>query len=197
MDIEKKIMDKILLMSGASPELKGGLAALGCDAFKQDDLSFLYAPVLVFHEGARFDTSCLNTEEYEEFEEFMPNGVVVDGEGYVDNIEYLTPESAYKLMKRFGILSLVARALEAKEVAWDRLWELAKKHPEAPFEMQEAVVLRGNRAILEWDAGVLESGVLSWHLEGQEVTCGLSPEKTKEIFDDWGVTALVKELIGD
>ena len=74
--------------------------------------------------------------------------------------------------------------------------ELAKKHPEAPFEMQEAVVLRGNHAINEWDIGALEDSALTWHLEGQEVTCGLSPEETKKICDDWGVTSLVKELIG-
>lgn len=167
MNIQKKIMSKILLMPGASPEVKEELAALAQDAVEADDPFLLMGPLYVFHEG--------------------------HGD---DNQEYVTEEATYYLAKKYGILSFVARVLEARAVAWDRLWELAKKHPEAPFEMQEAVVLRGNHAINEWDIGALEDSALTWHLEGQEVTCGLSPEETKKICDDWGVTSLVKELIG-
>ena len=167
MNVRKIVMDKILLMPGASPEVKEELAALAQDAVEADDPFLLMGPLYVFHEG--------------------------HGD---DNQEYVTEEATYELVKKYGILSLVARILEARAVAWDRLWELAKKHAEAPFEMQEAVVLRGNHAILEWDATALEDSVMTWHLEGQEVTCGLSPKEAKKICDDWGVTALVKELIG-
>ncbi len=167
MNVREIVMNKILLMSGASPEVKEELAALAQDAVEADDPFLLMGPLYVFHEG--------------------------HGD---DNQEYVTEEGTYELVKKYGILSFVARGLEARAVAWERLWELAKKHAEAPFEMQEAVVLRGNNAILEWDIGALEDSILTWHLEGQEVICGLSPEEAKKIFDDWGITALVKELIG-
>ena len=191
----KNLVEKKLRDMPASPELKEEIAGLVQDAVEHDDLFMLMGPIAVFHEGARFNASGLSDAEYEEFTELMPS-ITLDEDGYANDLEYLTTAQSYRLMKRFGLISFVARVLEAKEVAWDRLWALAKKHAEAPFEMQEAVVLRGNRAIQEWDIGVLADSVLTWHLEGQEISCGLSPEEAKKLFDDWGVTALVKELVG-
>lgn len=191
----KNLVEKKLRDMPASPELKEEIAGLVQDAVEHDDLFMLMGPVYLFHEGALFNTKLLSDEEYEEFMGFVPN-VVVDENGYVENIEYLTEKSLFDLVKRYRLLSLTARILEARAVAWDRLWEIAKRHAEAPFEMQEAVVLRGNRAIQEWDIGALEDSVLTWHLEGQEISCGLYPEEAKKLLDSWGITDLVKELIG-
>jgi hypothetical protein len=195
--IKKKVMDKILLVLGLSPEVKEELAALAQDVVETDDWSLFMGPMSVFHEGARFDTKSLSDEEYVEMWEFLGNPII-DSDGYIQNMEYLPGNAAYRLVKKYGILSLVARVLEAKECAFDRLWELAKKHPDASFEKQEAIVLRGIRAINTLDVSTLWATPLTWTLEGQEgITCEISDKAVKDLFDDWGVTALVKELIGD
>ena len=196
MKIKELVLKKLANKVG-SPELKEEVANLAQDALEADDLFLLMGPMNVFHEGFRYNTSQLSDEEYEELLGFIPN-VVIDDEGYIDNVEYLTEAQAYRLMKRWGILSLVARAIEAKEVAFDQLWELAKKHPDASFEKQEAVVLRGIRAINTWDVAALWATPLTWTLENQEgITCEISAEDDlKDLFDYWGVTALVKEFIG-
>ena len=185
-------MDKIATMA-ASPEVKEGIANRVGEIIKNDDLLFLMEPMCVFHEGARYDIARLSDGEYQELLELLPN-VVIDEEGYINNIEYLTSGEVYHLVKRFGILSFVAKVLEAREVAVDRLWELANLHPEANFELQEALILCGLRAINGWDINIL-NGEISYILEGQEVTCRLSAKEAKKLLDDWGITALVKELV--
>ena len=191
----KNLVEEKLRKAPGSPEFKKELACLVQDAVEAEDLFLFMGPVSIFHEGYWFDPSHLSDEEYEEFMGFVPN-VIVDENGYVNNLEYLTGAQLYRIMKRYGLLSLTARILEAKEVAFDRLWDLANEHPEASFEKKEAVVLRGLRAINEWDVNALWKSNLSWTLEGQEVTCELSASDMKDLCDYWGVTALVKELIG-
>jgi len=191
----KNLVEEKLRKAPGSPEFKEELACLVQDAVEADDPMLLMGPVSIFHEGMLFNTAYLSDGEFVEFMELMPD-VVVDERGYAENIEYLTGNQLYHLVKRYGLLSLTARILEAKEVAFDRLWDLANEHPEASFEKKEAVVLRGLRAINEWDVNALWKSNLSWTLEGQEVTCELSASDMKDLCDYWGVTALVKELIG-
>ena len=193
MDIKKVIEQKIANMLG-SPELKKEIACLVQDAVEADDPMLLMGPVSIFHEGALFNTAHLSDGEYAEFLEFMPN-IVMDGQGYAENIEYLTGAQVYRLVKKYGLLSLTARILEAKEVAFDRLWDLVNEQV-APFEMKETVVLRGCRAVKEWDISVLD-GDLSYTVEGQELTVRIPTDDAKKLFDNWGVTALIKELIGN
>ena len=193
MNIKKMIEKKLSNMPG-SPELKQELAALIQDVVEADDLYLLLGPVSIFHEGMLFNTAYLSDGEFVEFMELLPD-VVVDERGYAVNVEYLTGAQLYHLVKRYGLLSLTARILEAKEVAFDRLWDLVNEQM-APFEMKEAIVLKGLHAINEWDISALDDEI-SYTLEGQETNHRISPEEAKKLFDDWGVTALVKELIGD
>ncbi len=189
----KALVEKKICNMPASPELKAEIAGLVQDAVENDDLLMIMGPMAVCHEGTRYNTAHLSDEEYEEFLGFVPN-VVVDDEGYVDNIEYLTEPQVYRIMKRWGILSLVSRILEAKEVAFDRLWELASDQL-APFELKEALVLRGCHAINEWDIETLK-GEVSYTVEGQELTVRVSAEDAQKLLDSWGIMDLLKERIG-
>lgn len=189
----KNLVEKKLRDMSASPGLKEEIAGLVQDAVEHDDLFMLTRPVCVFHEGTRYNTAHLSDEEYEEFLGFVPN-VIVDDEGYVDNIEYLTEPQVYRIMKRWGILSLVSRILEAKEVVFDRLWELVSDQL-APFELKEALVFRGCHAINEWDIETLK-GEVSYTVEGQELTVQVSADGVQKLLDSWSITDLVKELIG-
>ncbi len=193
MDI-KNLAEEKLRKAPMSRELKQELACLVEDAVKADDPILLMGPVSIFHEGYWFDPSHLSDEEYEEFMGFVPN-VIVDENGYVNNLEYLTGAQLYHIVKRYGLLSLTARILEAKEVAFDRLWDLANEQV-APFEFKEAIVLRGLHAINEWDIETLK-GEISYTVEGQELTVKVSADDVQKILNDWGITALVKELIGN
>ncbi len=190
----KKVIEEKLRKAHWSPESEEEVVNLVLDAIEADDLCLLMGPVVIFHEGYWFDPSHLSDEEYEEFMGFVPN-VIVDERGYVNNLEYLTGAQLYHIMKRYGLLSLTARILEAKEVSFDRLWDLVNEQV-APFELKEAIVLRGLHAINERDIEALK-GEVSYTVEGQEFTVRVPEDDAQKLLDSWGVTALVKELIGD
>ena len=167
MNIKQKIMNKILLVPGASPEVKEELAALAQDAVDNDDVFLLLGPLYVFHEG--------------------------HGE---DNQEYVTEEATYHLVKKFGILSMVCRILEFKENREEIVRKLTDMAASAREGVNDAVFCRAMHALNEWDLAILDGGVMSW-CDDQGVTHAYTPEAAKETLDRLGVTAFVRRIIGE